>query len=85
MLKWKNAKEVLQEFTRKKNKTGLEKMCPSSRCFFSGIFGGILLAQTKNGSRTATFVPGPLGSGDLHSQKSKRLHFAMRARISDAQ
>lgn len=76
MLKWKNAKEVLQEFTRKKYETGLEKMSPSSWCCFSGIFGGILLAQTKTGSRTATFGHGPLGPGDLLSQKLKHVNSA---------
>lgn len=78
-----NAKEVLQEFTRKIKLAW--RGCVHPRCCFLGIFGGILLARTKTGSRTATFGHGPLGSGDLHSQKLKHVYSAMRALIFDAQ
>lgn len=63
MLKWKNAKEVLQEFTRKKYKTGLEKMSPSSWCCFSGIFGGISAGTDQDRQPYANIWARPFGLG----------------------
>lgn len=43
---------------------------------FQAYLVAYLLAQTKTGSRTATFGHGPLGSGDLLSQNLKHVNSA---------